>query len=443
MTFFVESLGCAKNQVDSEELIAYLERAGLRCAAQAEEAELIIVNTCGFITSAKEESIQTSLAFKDRYPGKRVLMTGCLVERYGAELAAAMREIDGFAPLRDFDAVLRLARGQRQEPGPPAAPAAPSAALRRARLLSFPGSAYVKVADGCGNHCSYCAIPLIRGELASRPSAEILEEVRALLDQGVYELVLIAQDLASYGKDLGNGGLVPLLEGICRLPDPFWLRLLYLHPDHFPGGLLDLAAAEPRVLPYFDLPFQHASPGVLASMGRKGSAASHLELVARIRRKLPRAALRSTFLVGYPGETEEDFRALSEFQGAACLDWLGVFAYSREEGTRAYDLPGRVPAAVAAERKRLLEQAQLPITEGRLEAHVGRELEVLVEEEVHGEDRPLALARSYLQAPEVDGLMVVKGDPGAPRQLRPGARLRVRVERRAGVDLEASVAAPL
>jgi ribosomal protein S12 methylthiotransferase len=460
MTFFVESLGCAKNQVDSEELIAHLERGGLGWAETAEEADLIIVNTCGFITSAKEESIQTSLSFKDRFPGKRVLMTGCLVQRYGPQLAAAMEEIDGFAPLRDFEAVLRLARdsGAAEGTDRPAGEGSarrslagprrgqPAGGSSRGRhLLSFPGSAYVKVADGCGNRCSYCAIPLIRGELVSRPQAEIVEEIRGLLAQGVYELILIAQDLASYGRDRAGGRapgeLVRLVEAICRLPDPFWLRLLYLHPDYFPPGLLELVASEPRVLPYFDLPFQHASRSVLAGMGRKGSAAAYLELVERIRESLPQAALRSTFLVGFPGETEEDFQALGDFQAAARLDWLGVFAYSREEGTPACDLPGRVPLRVAKERKRLLEQAQLPITWQRLEGHLGRELEVLVEEAVQGEDTPLALARCYLQAPEVDGLMVVRAPRGAEGQLRPGQRCRVRVERRAGVDLEASLAA--
>jgi len=455
MTFFVENLGCAKNQVDSEELIAHLERGGLDYAAQAEDADLIIVNPCGFITSAKEESIQTSLAFKDRFPGKRVLMTGCLVQRYGPELAAAMEEIDGFAPLRDFDRILRLARG---ESPPEGAGVRRVPAGVRTRLLSFPGSAYVKVSDGCSNRCSYCAIPLIRGGLASRPAGEIVEEIRGLLGRGAYELILIAQDLASYGRDLDDGdgprardrqqagALVGLLERICRLPEPFWLRLLYLHPDDFPPALLDLAAAEPRLLPYFDLPFQHASRGVLAGMGRRGSAAAYLELLQRIRGRLPDAALRSTFLVGFPGETDEDFRLLMDFQRQACLDWLGVFTYSREEGTAAYDLPAQLPAAVAEERKRLVEQAQLPITEARLEAQVGRELEALVEEPVRPVrrgDEPLALARSYLQAPEVDGLMVGKGRPGAPQELRPGARLRVRVQRRCGVDLEASLDAVL
>jgi ribosomal protein S12 methylthiotransferase len=432
MTFTIESLGCAKNQVDSEELIAHLERAGLEWVAEAEQAEAVVVNTCGFITSAKEESIRTALELKSRFPGKKVLLAGCLVARYGEELERALGELDGFVGLRDPAGLERLLRA-----GAPPAPSGPGRRAAAGRhLLSFPGSAYLKIAEGCGNRCSYCAIPLIRGPLASRPRARIVADARELLASGARELVLIAQDLASYGADAQSGGGLPgLLRDLLALPGEFWLRCLYIHPDHFPGQLLELAASDPRLLPYFDLPFQHASPSVLARMGRRGSAESHLALIARIREALPRAVLRSTFLVGFPGESERDFQALLDFQRRAELDWAGFFTYSREEGTAAFNLGPRVPRKTAEVRRRHLEQAQQEITARRLERHVGAELDVLIEEPVQGE--PLALGRAYLQAPEVDGLVVVKA-----AGLEGGRLCRVRIDRRNGVDLEGILVGP-
>jgi ribosomal protein S12 methylthiotransferase len=437
MTFYIESLGCAKNQVDSELLISRLEAGGLSWVARPEEAAFIIVNTCGFITSAKEQSIQAALALKERFPEKKVIMIGCLVQRYSAELEREMGEIDGFVRLDDPGALWRIiasgaGTGEIRDVSPAREPAAGAARPPRSRFLSFPGSAYVKAAEGCSNRCSYCAIPLIRGELASRPEREIVEEIEELLERGVVEINLIAQDLASYGRDLGGPGLVELLRSILELKRHFWLRLLYLHPDHFPDGLVDLAASEPRILPYFDIPFQHASSGLLARMGRRGSADSYLKLVRSIRECLPDAVIRSTFLVGFPGESEEDLKELLRFQRDSALDWAGVFAYSREEGTPAYRLRGSVPGRLAAERKRAVEENQRPISESRLDRQVGRTLDVLVEERIQGER--LYLGRAYLQAPEVDGLVLIKGEG-----LEAGRMAPVRIDRRAGIDLEASL----
>lgn len=431
MTFFIESLGCAKNQVDSEFLIADLQARGLRWVENPEEAQIIIVNTCGFITSAKDQSIQTSLALKYRYPNKKVIMLGCLVQRYGAELEREMGEIDGFVALNDLDALLGLvSTAQHGRVG--SLNSADPRRQGRSRFLSFPGSAYVKVAEGCSNHCSYCAIPLIRGELASRPLEDILEEIEDLVQRGVVEVVLIAQDLASYGRDRGEAELVQLVKSILRLERPFWLRLLYLHPDYFPAELLDVMTADPRVLPYFDIPFQHASPAVLKGMGRKGSADSYAKLIQVIRERIPEAVIRSTFLVGFPGEREEDFETLLAFQRNCPLDWVGVFNYSREEGTPAYRMKGGVSKSVAEARRRSLEQAQIGISERLLDKQVGRTLDVLVEERIEGEK--LYLARAYLHAPEVDGLVVVKAE-----SLEPGRIYLVRIDARVGIDLEASV----
>ena len=274
---------------------------------------------------------------------------------------------------------------------------------------------------------------LARGTLAAHP-AEAPVPVR--------EINLVAQDLASYGRDRGEAELEALLTGIAAIEGRFWLRLLYLHPDHFPFAVLPLLARDPRFLPYFDIPFQHASPRVLARMGRRGSAESHLELLARVREALPGAAFRSTFLLGFPGEDEEDFRRLLDFQRAARLDWVGAFAYSREEGTAAWKLKGRVPAAEARRRVQALQEAQQPISEARLAERVGATVEVLVEEEVRGDGaEPMFLGRAWFQAPEVDGLIVLRGAAfsgvRAEVAVRPGGLVTARIVRRNGLDLEA------
>jgi ribosomal protein S12 methylthiotransferase len=405
-------------------MIAALQGAGWQLAAGPSDAEVIIVNTCGFIAAAKSESIETSLELKARNPGRKVVMVGCLSERYGEELREQLPEIDAFLGNKDPAAIVALVEGS-------ARPAAAARPYERQHLLSFPGSAYVKIAEGCGNRCTYCAIPLIRGDLASREPDAIVTEIRGLLDRGVRELILIAQDLGSYGKDLGTTGLVDLLSSISRLEGGFWVRMLYIHPEHFPDGVLDLVASDERFLPYFDLPLQHASPSILRAMGRRGDPERNLELLSGIRARLPRAAIRSTFLVGFPGETEEDFDRLLAFQEQARLDWMGAFTYSREEDTRAYSLPGRVTKAVAEKRKSEVELRQVPITERALDARVGETMDVLVEEPVEGEQ--MSIGRGYLQAPDVDGLVVVR------RRLPAGSMARVRITRRNGVDLEGEV----
>jgi ribosomal protein S12 methylthiotransferase len=437
-TFHVESLGCAKNQVDSELLISALERAGWTLAPGAEDAEVLVVNTCGFISQARKESIETTLELKAQHPDRKVIMVGCLSERYGEELRRELPEIDGFLGNRDPARIVELVEGRSGAAAAAARAPEPARAYERTHLLSFPGSAYVKIAEGCANRCTYCAIPLIRGDLASRARPQILEEIRGLRDRGARELVLIAQDLGSFGTDRGGdrgaergGELGLLLREISSLPGDFWIRLLYIHPDHFPFEMLPLFEADPRFLPYFDLPFQHASPGILRAMGRKSDPEANLALLETIRARLPGAVIRSTFLVGFPGEREEDVARLLDFQQRARLDWLGAFTYSREEDTPAYSMKGRVSKKIAEERKTEVERRQIPITDRALDAQVGRTLEVLVEERVEGE--AMSIGRSYLQAPDVDGLVVVQA------ALAPGTMARVRITRRNGVDLEGEV----
>jgi len=431
-------------------MIASLEGAGLTWSEVPEKADIILVNTCGFIAAAKEESIETVLAIREKYPDKQVVMVGCLVRRYEHNLTRELNEIDAFWSGADPAAISEILPdiyGLNDLHGLPDQPGAAEVGARsykpgkrkvqhplfeRKRLLSFPGSAYVKIAEGCSNNCSYCAIPLIRGTLRSRERRSVVREVKEFIGRGIFEINIIAQDLASFGVDRGSPELELLLNDISAVKGEFWIRLLYIHPDHFPPSLLSIIRDDPRILPYFDLPFQHASPAILRSMGRKGSKESYLSLIEEIRKGLPGAVIRSTFLVGFPGESREDFLTLIDFIKAAQLDWAGVFAYSKEEDTRAFSFTGNVAKSTARRRKREIEELQLSITGKRLERFIGRELAVLVEEKVQGED--LFLARGYLQAPEVDGLTVVHST-----DLCAGERVLVKIVRCNGVDLEAVV----
>ena len=433
--FYIENLGCAKNLVDGESLAGMLLQKGWKAADTPEEAEYLLVNTCGFIAQAKEESIDVTLEFRKRFPSKKILLTGCLSQRYGEELFRHLPEVDGVFGNRDLtqigEILKRIEAGGRGFLVPPQYGPTPP---RPVRAVS-PGSTYIKIAEGCRNRCSYCAIPLIRGDLRSRAEEEILEEIRTFRKAGIRELNLIAQDLGSFGRDRGDKeGLVSLLRRIQEIPDNLWVRLLYIHPEHFPLAVLDICKEDKRFLPYFDLPFQHASTKILKAMGRRNGRRENLHLVERIRTTLPEAVIRSTVLLGFPGETEEDFEELLQFQAEATFEWLGAFVYSREEGTPAAEMDRKrtlhVKRSVALARKKRIEEAQQEITARQLDRFVGKRLEVLVEERVEGEG--LSLGRAYLHAPEVDGLMVIHEG-----SVTPGEVIPVQVIRRNGIDLEA------
>lgn len=449
-TFFVENLGCAKNQVDAEVMIAALEARGWRCVDEPGEAGVVLVNTCGFVKDAKEESIKVSLEFLQGAAGVPVVMTGCLSQRYAKAIGDDLPELAGVFGNRDPAQIAdflekRLPAGERvytpQTSVEPVLEAGPVQAVEsklpafympeRTKILSIKGSAYVKVAEGCRNRCSFCAIPLIRGDLRSRTVDDVLHEIRRLAARGVREFNLIAQDLNAFGLDRGASETLALVKAISGLPGDFWVRPMYMYPDSFQLGILDICRDDPRILPYFDIPMQHASTAVLRRMGRTGSADSYLELVGAIRDRLPRATIRTSMLVGFPGETPAEFQELLDFQAKAAIDWLGVFAYSPEEGTLAAGMSGQVKPREAARRKRLVEEAQREICARRLDRHVGSVVEVLIEEAVAGED--LAIGRTHFQAPEVDGLTVVHL-PAA--EIKAGATVRVRLERRNDIDME-------
>ncbi len=421
--YWLETLGCPKNQVDSDKIAGQLAADGYSPAGDAGEADLVVVNTCAFIADARRESLEVidSLAARRR-SGSRLVVTGCLAERTGAQLREERPTIDAVAGFGEPLTLGPTRRGSRRLKVESAGPAVP-----RMDLLNLPRPpaqapwAYVKIAEGCDRKCGYCAIPTFRGPQRSRTAEAILAEIEIL---GVSEVVLVAQDLASYGRDGGRGErrLVPLVEAARRLVP--WVRLLYLYPSDLTGELI--AAVLATDVAYFDLSLQHASRPLLRRMRRWGDGERFLARIAAIRRQAPHAVFRSNFIVGYPGETEEDHDELLAFVTEAQLDWVGVFAYSEEEGTYSADLDGRVPGPLVAERMAELREVCDAITEQRRRSLVGSRTTVLVDEP--------GWARSHREAPEIDGLVEV------PRDLAPGRFVEVEITGAAGVDL---VAAPL
>lgn len=431
-TFFIDNHGCAKNQVDAEEMASRLLSSGWAQSTTFSEADLVIVNTCGFIEDAKKESIEAVLAVKSAYPGKKVLVAGCLSQRYADMLGSELAEADGIFGNGDLSFVAQAASaalaGDHITSAPDRVAYAPA---RRAGLMGFPRSAYLKISEGCNNRCSFCAIPLIRGDISSRDPDDVASEFAELIARGGYEICLIGQDLGSYGLDRAGKQLLPeLLANLSSISGDWRVRMLYIHPDRFPMDVLSACKSDSRILPYFDLPFQHVSTRILRAMNRSGDAEAYLSLLSDIRTSLPEAVIRSTFLLGFPGESDDDFSRLRNFQDQARLDWLGAFAYSREEDTAAYDMRGRVPKKVALSRKKAVEDAQLPITATALQRFVGTVQTVLIEERIEGEN--LAIARAYMNAPDVDGAVVVVGG-----DTHPGDVLSVSISAVRGVDLEA------
>ncbi len=433
-TFYVENLGCSKNQVDAETIIAALKAAGWEYCDSPDRAELLIVNTCGFIQSAKEESIQSIFDLRKAYPDRKVLAAGCFAQRYNEELLDMIPELDGVfgnrAPVKIPDMLPGVLQGEK----PVYVPEADLSTPARTDFFGFKGSAFVKIAEGCNNRCKFCAIPLIKGDLDSRPMEDILTEIKSLVDNGIFEINLVAQDLANYGLDKGKRQLLDLLKGISAIKGEFWVRLLYIHPDHFPMDVLSLMKEDPRFLHYFDIPFQHGDEGILKRMGRKGNRESYLKLIESLRAEFPDGVIRSSIMCGFPGETKQSFAELKRFLTEARLDWAGFFSYSREEGTEAYNYRGALGTKLAAKKtekqKTELEELQQQISEEQMDRFVGRELTLIVEEAVEGEE--LYLSRSYFQAPEVDGLVVLRAEG-----LEPGQIVRAKIIRRNGVDLEA------
>ena len=430
--FWVETLGCPKNAVDTEKAVAALLADGLEPASAADEADLVVVNTCAFIEAARQESIDTILDLADaRRPGARLVVTGCLAERAGDELAAALPEVDavvGFAGEAALSEVLvdhprRRPRGVRDLLDlPRAAPSAPWA--------------YVKVAEGCDRACAFCAIPSFRGKQRSRHPDSIVAEARSLVEAGVVEIVLVAQDLAWYGRDVGEtGSLAPLLRRLDAELAPLGLRrvrLLYLYPSEVRDPLVSTMLELPTVVPYFDLSLQHADRALLVRMKRWGSGERFLDAIGAIRADEPDAVFRSSFINGFPGETENAHDVLLAFLAAARLEWAGFFAFSSEDGTPAATMHGAVPDTVVREWLSECDAVQEPITRAARDALArdGAEIEVLVDAlDGNGE----SVGRTHREAPEIDGLVRLEG-----ASARPGVIVRAKVTEATGTDLVAS-----
>jgi len=487
--FFLDQRGCAKNQVDGEVIISNLIKEGWEQAETADEADLIIINSCGFIESAKKESLDALLGARKKYADKKIILAGCLAQRYAKIFKDELPEADGIFGNGDLSRVAafakKIVKGKRSVDTPPQAGVSCG---ERLKLLSYKNSAYVKITEGCSNHCSFCAIPLIRGELRSRPAADIIAEIKALLKRGVFEINLIGQDLAAYGtegatanesktkkrgetenenktKKRGLSPLAALLKKISAIKGAFWIRLLYIHPDHFNPDILEVLKNDARILPYFDIPFQSGDDGVIRTMNRKNSAACYKDLVKNIRAQFPAAALRTTFLAGFPGETEEAEQNTLQFLNAIQPDWSGAFAYSREDDTPAALMKKQVTKKVAAARVKALQDSQEKITSARLKARVRKgnkslTYDVLVEEIVdnprkdsQGQEAAAfgaddsssasyAIGRAWFQAPEVDGNIVIEydaDDKKAAAKIKPGAVVKVRAIAVSGVDIYAEL----
>jgi ribosomal protein S12 methylthiotransferase len=465
------SLGCPKNLVDSEVMLGHLAAHQYEITHDPAAAEVLIVNTCGFIDRAKQESVETILemaAFKKRGACKRLVVTGCLVQGYVDELKRDLPEVDAFLGSADYAniaAVVKGLLGEKRSRDPFLQVDNPVWLYDSTspRLLSTPSyMAYLKIAEGCDHQCAFCAIPKLRGRMRSRPLEDILAEARSLADRGVKELNVISQDTSEYGRDLygGQPRLRDLLEGLAGVEGLRWVRLHYLYPAFLDEALLRVWAREPRLAKYIDIPLQHGATAMLKAMRRPGTRESNLDLLKRLRDALPGAAIRSSFIVGYPGETEEHFEALLSFFEAAELDRIGVFTYSQETLTPSGALPNQVPEKVKARRQRLAMQTAARLSEKRLRRFLGESVEVLVERSSRSAELPafdavehggraaapptfrkggaeLWVGRTERDAPDIDGKVYFTPAPGA--RLAPGDFVKVKVSQSTEHDLVGSM----
>ncbi|HUI40689.1 MAG TPA: 30S ribosomal protein S12 methylthiotransferase RimO [Terriglobia bacterium] len=410
------SLGCPKNLVDSEVMLGQLASRGWELVSRPDEADVLIVNTCSFIEPAKQESIDTILEMAEHKKSgraRRLVVAGCLVERYRDQILREIPEVDFVIGTNELERVVEACEsgGEGRAASRPFDPYLYTEFTPR--VLSTPSySAYLKIAEGCDHPCTFCVIPQMRGRFRSRRFESVVREAENLALRGVRELVLVGQDTTSFGEDLGlRGGLALLLEELARIPELVWVRFLYCYPNRLTDRLIEAVARSPKVARYFDIPLQHASRSVLQGM-RRGSGAPHfLKMLAKIRAAIPQVTLRTTMIVGFPGETEDDFRALSDFVEQAQFDHLGVFAYSNEESSAAFQLPGTVPASVAKRRRRKILALQRTISARKLRDRVGQRVPVLVEGRAE-ETELLLEGRLESQAPEIDGRVLINDFEG-------------------------------
>lgn len=415
------SLGCSKNLIDSEILLRQFQANGLEIISNSRKADYIVINTCGFINDAKDESIRAildAIELKKKGNIKKVIVMGCLSERYRNELIEEIPEVDAYFGVTDYKGVLKeLGLDLKKE-------------LLGERLITTPSHfAYLKISEGCDNPCSFCAIPLIRGKHVSKPIEQILQEASFLVSKGVKELILIAQDSTYYGLDIyGKRELRRLLEQLTKVDGIEWIRLLYAFPAKFPEEILDVMANEDKICKYIDIPFQHISDKILKSMQRGISKRRTYELIDLIRKKIPSVAIRTTLIVGYPEETDKEFQELVDFVREVEFDRLGVFTFSQEENTKAFNLGDPVPQNVKDERKKIIMEIQQQISHRKNEAKIGERLKVIVDENI---EKNTFLGRTQWDAPEVDNSVIITSN----KQLEPGNFYEVEIDEALEFDL--------
>ena len=401
MKVFLVSLGCDKNRVDSEEMLGRLSAAGFSFTEDEYEADVIVVNTCCFIDAAKEESIEAILdmaRMKTEGRCRKLIVAGCLSERYKDEIITELPEVDAYIGVKELDRLPEIIAEHDVSTD------------SFKRVLTTGGHyEFLKIAEGCNKRCTYCIIPYVRGKYKSYPMEQLLEEAKFLADSGVKELILVAQETTIYGTDIyGRKALPELLEKLCEIDGFRWIRLLYTYPEEINDELLDVIARSPKIVNYLDMPIQHISDKILKKMGRRTSSADIRNIIARIRQLIPDAAIRTSLISGFPGETEADHAELVEFVKETAFDRLGVFTYSREEGTPAYNFPDQVDEDVKTARRDEIMSLQEQISAENLEHSVGRELEVFVEGFLPSDG--VFVGRSYMDAPDVDGFVYFKSD---------------------------------
>ncbi|MGB8656911.1 MAG: 30S ribosomal protein S12 methylthiotransferase RimO [Candidatus Zixiibacteriota bacterium] len=420
-TVWIESLGCPKNDVDGETMQSRLVREGYKITPDQDQADILILNTCGFIQSAKEESIEKILqliALKKQDQRKKIVVCGCLAQRYPKELRKELPEVDAFLGISKIDEVTSVCSavltGERVfRVGRPARSNGQEEVGRLKQRVPY---AYIKIADGCDNRCTYCSIPSIRGRFRSRRTENLLDEAAQLSEEGVKEVILVAQDTTLYGVDLyGEKRLPQLLSSLSGIRGIRWIRLLYAHPAHLSDELIDQMASNPKVCRYVDLPLQHISDEILSRMNRKVTREKVEQLIFRLREKIPDLTLRTSFIVGFPGERKEHFEELVRFVEQIRFDRLGAFPYSREEGTKAYSFAGQLSSRQKQERLDQLMLTQQRIAFEKNETKIGKTFDVLIDNESEAR-QGLLVGRSQAEAPEVDGVILVKGNqPNAGR----------------------------
>lgn len=427
----IVTLGCSKNDVDSNQMRGILDEEKYRFTNSVTDAEVIVVNTCGFIDAAKEESIDTILdlaRLKTEGKLETLLLAGCLAQRYPDELLESIPEADGIIGPGHIRSINDAIEGAYENKKPVYTDSIETDYIESFKRDEVSITEYVKISEGCNNRCTYCIIPYLKGNNISRPMEAIIDEIQNLVARGTREVILIAQNTTDYGIDLyGRYALVDLLKALRDLEELKWVRILYAYPDHFDDALIDEMRDNPKVLPYIDIPIQHASDNVLRAMNRKTDRKSIEQLIERLRLQIPHMAIRSTFLLGFPGETDDDFQEVMDFIENTPIDRAGAFAYSKEEGTPAADMEDQIADEIKGERVENFMAAQMLSSENLMEKHIGRTLEVLITEEGDGG----YIGRSYLDAPDIDGIVTVQSE----KVLEPGEFVYVEITEASAYDL--------